>query len=1382
MVPVRARDWVPLGLLLLSSIGDLRASGPRFVTGPPFFYGGAGRPIGWKQSTLLYSTDPGSLGLSVDHAAADALVAAAANVWNVPVASITVAQGAPLAEHVSGQNVYLSPSGLVWPNDVESSNAASVPLAVVYDTDGSVTDTLLGSGASAPAGCRQNAVTESVDAFDPAGYILHAIIVVNGRCTGPAPEQQLQLQYQLERVFGRVLGLAWSQVNDNVFTGTPTPTADQAAHWPIMHPLDILCGPYSYQCLPSPFTLRPDDIAGLVGLYPNGNSMSLAPGKQISLAAANPIRGYMTFPTGQGMEGVNVIVQRSPRYSAYLQDWVETAAVTGAMFRRAGVSPFVAAGTDAWSSFGALDPQDEQDYLIPYMEITGPYGTQGEGVSTEAINPLYIGSASIGPYAQGMVSPAGSPPAWQGWIAGPLYDLDADFTASDAPVSCGEGLDGAPGLPAQLPASGWWNGLICGYGHAAYFAQAVKAGNSLTVEITALDANGYATTAKLMPTIGLFAPTDPPGSLPSLAVAPAAFNSSGFGTTVLHALPFAPGNGAAAVTVGIADQRGDGRPDFAYQARFFYADSILPAVLAPAGGSAIVAGTGFRPGNAVSVNGVPATVTSWTATTISLSVPPMAAVGATADVPVDVVVSDAGTGAISTMTGALTYSNSGASTGSLKLVSSPASPAFVAAASSSPFAVQVLAADGVTRVAGAAVTFSVVAGAAMFSACAASTCTLTTDANGMISSLVTPSAAGSVTLQAATGTSTVVAGFEAVVQPFRMTVQNTPVSPATVGVLDGGSFAVQIVNTSGTGIAGELVTFSVTQGAATFASCNAAPCSVTTNIYGQAFVQATPTAPGPLVIVATDGNVSQSVSLTAVLDTPRLKLVRAPAAMGYTNQSLGPVGVQVLHSDGVTAIYAAVVTFSSPPSVLWTSCGKDQCTILSDGTGVATNVPIPSQPGTYTMTASYMGVSISFSSQVTTPEPALKILSAPSGTLPAGTLAPVPFSVQVLDAYGNPVPNAVVNIGGAQGKVTAGCGLANCIMDSDSNGIVSTPITPLSSGLIVLNATWASLNASASFTATGAPSTIRLIKQPAPTVLAGEPQTFEYLTLEPDGVTPMPWVNVFVIVQQGTLAWNICPGPSCRPNTDGIGRLIFTATPWVPGPVSIVAIADGESITANFTVLPSGESVTPSEPQTFLAADATVQLEEDVTTVQGGSVAAGVTLAWTGSAGLAVSAATTTTGSAGTSANQVTAGPLGGGAVAAGQACAWTSVCGSFEAVGVGADAQSIAVLSGGGQAVTGGAPLLPVVALVTDASGHPVVGATVTVSQKVYAYAGPCPPAGRCPAQALLLSGTSVLTSNVAGQVTVAPMTTSATPAETALEFSVGTQGFATAQVVSSP
>ena len=282
----------------------LWAGGPRWVTGPPFFTT-AGVPVVWYTNQPLYFTDPGDLSASVNHAAADALVAAAASVWNVPTASLVLSRGGALDEHVSGANTFLGPSGLILPADVQSSNYAAKQIAVIYDSDGSITDLLLGNGASDPTSCLQNGVTESVDSIVPAGFIQHALLVLNGRCTGPAPAQQMQLQYQLMRAFGRVLGLGWSQTNDNVFTGSPQATFNQAMHWPVMHPIDIICGPYTYQCMPQPFTLRPDDLSALAQLYYIGQGQA-SPGKTDTLLNANQLYGVVRFPTGQGMQGVNV--------------------------------------------------------------------------------------------------------------------------------------------------------------------------------------------------------------------------------------------------------------------------------------------------------------------------------------------------------------------------------------------------------------------------------------------------------------------------------------------------------------------------------------------------------------------------------------------------------------------------------------------------------------------------------------------------------------------------------------------------------------------------------------------------------------------------------------------------------------------------------------------------------------------------------------------------------------------------------------------------------------------------------------------------------------------------------------------------------------------
>src|SRR5579864_5406613 len=100
---------IPLALLFGSDAAI--ASGPRWVTGPPYFTGPAGKPVVWYTTHPLYFTDPGDLSASVNHAAADAMVAAAAAVWNLPTSAMVLAYGSSLNEHVSSANIYVGSTG-----------------------------------------------------------------------------------------------------------------------------------------------------------------------------------------------------------------------------------------------------------------------------------------------------------------------------------------------------------------------------------------------------------------------------------------------------------------------------------------------------------------------------------------------------------------------------------------------------------------------------------------------------------------------------------------------------------------------------------------------------------------------------------------------------------------------------------------------------------------------------------------------------------------------------------------------------------------------------------------------------------------------------------------------------------------------------------------------------------------------------------------------------------------------------------------------------------------------------------------------------------------------------------------------------------------------
>jgi hypothetical protein len=771
-----------IALVLLFGL-SAHASGPRWVTGPPYFTGAGGNPVSWYTWQPMYFTDPGELSASVDHAAADAMVAAAAGVWNVPTAGLTIAKGGALSEHVSGANAYLTGNGPVFPADVQAANYAVVQIAVIYDSDGSVTEMLLGDGASSPTECRENGVTESVDAITPAGAIQHAIVVLNGRCTGPALEQQLQLQYQLERAFGRVLGIGWSQTNDNVFTQTPQPTAAQAQHWPIMHPIEIVCGPYTYQCLPEPFALRDDDVAAISGLYANvimydPTAPPPALGKVWTYQQASYLYGAVTFPTGQGMEGVNVELQRLQGEWNIPEDFYDVSTVTGAQFQQNAGNPVLGAGTGIADSMGTPNLGYEGHYAFAWIpDLNAPNVWPGPMLAvetTEAINPLYVGPHSVGTYKLGEIAPSGAPetlqlnqyalaPYMYPWMA-----VEEGLAPADAASGCSTSSDGVEAAPLAVTASGWWSGVLCAHGHTAWSSFTMQAERTATIEVTALDESGLATTQKAMPLVGVWNATDATGTLPTVAATPSAFNTIALGLTAVTVETAQAQGPAQGVRFVVADARGDGRPDFGYQARVLYADSVQPAVTSANGGQITISGMGFRPGNEVTVGGVPATVSSWTASEIVAVAPPASAFPAGPAGAMDVEVTDHSTGGTTTMKGALSY-GAGVAPDEMTLVSAPSGTVEVGTkAALSSFAVRLTLGDGVTPVAGAPVTFSVPVGGAQFGACGAANCVVNTDATGLASSAVTPTAYGGVTIEASAVGASVSASFNAVARSIAM--------------------------------------------------------------------------------------------------------------------------------------------------------------------------------------------------------------------------------------------------------------------------------------------------------------------------------------------------------------------------------------------------------------------------------------------------------------------------------------------------------------------------------------------------------------------------------------------------------------------------------------
>jgi hypothetical protein len=620
-------------------------------------------------------------------------------------------------------------------------------VGIVYDADGSVTDALLGQGAGASASCFNNAAYGGVDNFGADAHFLHALVILNGNCA-QSSAQLPDMEYRLVRVLGRVLGLDWSQLNLNVITGSPRATAADYTGFPVMHASDsINCVPislcYSDNGLTNPYLPKMDDQAALARLYPvtPQNSGSF-PGKQLSSQATARIHGSVYFEgalgqTAQGMQGVNVVARWIDPSTHLPSGAYAATSVSGFLFTGNGgntISGFNDGTGQPFTKFGATDPAVEGFFDLAGLQI--PNGAQSAQyqLSVEAIDPLW--SQDVGPYGPMQVQPSGT---FQPIIVTVALGADTqqDILMQASAIQKLNWFGPTTyASPAPLPTGGNWAGSLSAYGDTDYFWFNAQSNRTLSVIVTALDEFGATVQSKLQPVAGMWALADP-GISPAAAETPSAFNTSFFGETRLDAGLLQ----STAFRLGIADYRGDGRPDYRYHARVFYGDSIFPARASVAGNTPIaIQGLGFLANTAVGIGAASPPLVEISAKQMLINAPPMA------DGIQDVVLSDSSTGASSTMTGVLTYGAGPTDTIVLLPGPNPAIP--VGGQITNPIRVQVLASDGQTPVPGASVFFTS-APAVAFSACGGgASCTVVTDQSGQAATGLTVLAPGGITITA----------------------------------------------------------------------------------------------------------------------------------------------------------------------------------------------------------------------------------------------------------------------------------------------------------------------------------------------------------------------------------------------------------------------------------------------------------------------------------------------------------------------------------------------------------------------------------------------------------------------------------------------------------
>ncbi len=730
----RRQEWRFAIILFLLWTPLAWAGGPRYVAGVEYFNSGtAGTPLTWSQGVVSYYTDQGNLSSQLPGASADAFVATAFARWtSIPTAAISAIHAGQLAEDVNGTNVTPNSDGTVsLPLDIQPA-AVTRPLAVVYDADGSVIDAFLGQGASDSSFCSTNSVLGGPDNFTVDAHLAHALIILNGNCAQTSA-QLPDLQYHLVRALGRVLGLDWSQVNLNVVTGNPTPVPADYSGFSLMHAVDpTFCSPVA-KCYPStvdPAQPKLDDQAALSRLYPvTAQNQSSFSGKKILSATTVRIHGSVYFVDSAGMpaqpmQGVNVIARWIDPVTGLPSSTYAAASVSGFLFAGNAGNPItgsLASNGQPYASFGSNESVLEGFFDLAGLPIPDGTGVAQFQLTVEAVDPIW--SAGLQPYGAWQVQPSGNTRLFVRANLGQDVQQDILMTGSSVytPDSFGPTTYASP---VAVPASGDWSASLSPYGDVDYFWLAAQANRTLSVSATALDESGAPTEQKAQPVVGIWALATPQTDSASVSVP--ALNTSILGETRLDASI----NATTSFRVGVADFRGDGRPDFRYHARVLYSDAVAPVRASAAGGTPLaIQGLGFRSGDTVSVGPSTAPPLAISANQILLTSP------ALPDGVQTITLTDPSTGGSSAMTSAITI---GAGPGdTILLVSGASQAAPVGRQTAGPVVVRAVAADGTTPVNGASVFFTSAPAAALAACGGASSCTLLTNQSGLVSTFVT---------------------------------------------------------------------------------------------------------------------------------------------------------------------------------------------------------------------------------------------------------------------------------------------------------------------------------------------------------------------------------------------------------------------------------------------------------------------------------------------------------------------------------------------------------------------------------------------------------------------------------------------------------------------
>lgn len=294
-------------------------------------------------SAITYKTDLGAMG-SFSNAVATNLVTTSFAVWqNVSTAQITFTNGGQLASDVTSSN---------YMNFIDKFSDGINPM--IFDTDGSIIDALLGAGAS-----------NSTIGFAGSSYFTsgpnigkysEGQSVMNGKfANNPFTEAQFKATFVHE--FGHFIGLDHSQINAKFVSDGNTAND---AYIPTMYPT-------STDDDAQLATLNPDDIASISSLYPAATFAT----------TTGRISGTVTRFDNSVVRGANVFAKSTGADS--LTNQIST--VTDYLVQNNGTYTIV--GLAPGNYYVSIEPVKSS---FTGGSSVGPYATSGTDLSF--INPV----------------------------------------------------------------------------------------------------------------------------------------------------------------------------------------------------------------------------------------------------------------------------------------------------------------------------------------------------------------------------------------------------------------------------------------------------------------------------------------------------------------------------------------------------------------------------------------------------------------------------------------------------------------------------------------------------------------------------------------------------------------------------------------------------------------------------------------------------------------------------------------------------------------------------------------------------------------------------------------------------------------------------------